>query len=189
MRQQLEYFREYKERLTVAKGVSEADEIIAGALYYFSIGNNDIGVNYFLLPQRRAQFSPPEYAAFLVGIAGAAVREVYHLGGRKIQLTGILPVGCVPAMRTVNLHRPGECMEDFNQFALLFNAELRETANKLNGELSEAHVVYSDMYSLVSTIIANPLKYGKLILFSQRGFFLVVSHSRIQKLMPNMDNK
>ena len=70
MRQQLEYFREYKERLTVAKGVSEADEIIAGALYYFSIGNNDIGVNYFLLPQRRAQFSPPEYAAFLVGIAG-----------------------------------------------------------------------------------------------------------------------
>ena len=76
-------------------------------------------------------------------------------------------------MGTVNLHRPGECMEDFNQFALLFNAELRETANKLNGELSEAHVVYSDMYSLVSTIIANPLKYGKLILFSQRGFFLV----------------
>ncbi|PAN16538.1 hypothetical protein PAHAL_3G067500 [Panicum hallii] len=160
VRQQLDYFREYKERLAIARGASEADAIIAGALYYFSIGNNDIGVNYFLLPQRRAQFSPPEYAAFLVGIAGAAVREVYRLGGRKIQLAGILPLGCVPAMRTVNLHRPGECMEDFNQFALLFNAELRKAASKLSGELSEARVVYSDMYSLVSTIIANPWKYG-----------------------------
>jgi hypothetical protein len=34
-------------------------------------------------------------------------------------------------------------------------------------------VVYSDMYSLVSTIIANPWKYGKLFLFSERWFFCV----------------
>ncbi|CAN6344785.1 unnamed protein product [Urochloa humidicola] len=160
MRQQLEFFREYKERLTVAKGESKASEIIADALYYFSIGNNDIGVNYFLLPQRRAQFSPPEYVSFLTDIVGAAVREVYRLGGRKIQMTGILPVGCVPAMRTVNLLQPGECMEDFNQLALLFNAELQKTAGKLNSELPGVKVVYSDMYSLVSTIITDPLKYG-----------------------------
>ncbi|TKW25015.1 hypothetical protein SEVIR_3G088700v4 [Setaria viridis] len=160
VRQQLEYFKEYKERLTVSKGESNANKIIADALYYFSIGNNDIGVNYFLLPQRRSQFSPPEYVALLTDIAGAAVREVYQLGGRRIQLTGILPVGCVPAMRTVNLHQPGQCMEEFNQFALLFNAELQKTASKLNSELTGATVVYSDMYSLVSSIIANPLKYG-----------------------------
>lgn len=140
--QQLEYFKEYKERLTAAKGESEASEIIANALYYFSIGNNDIGVNYFLLPHRRLQFSRPEYAAFLIGIISAAVREVYQLGGRRIQLTSILPVGCVPAMRTVNLHQPGECMEDFNQFALLFNTELQKTASKLSSELPGATVVY-----------------------------------------------
>ncbi|CAO2143465.1 unnamed protein product [Urochloa humidicola] len=48
--QQLKNFREYKERLTLAKGKSSANEIITNALYYFSIGINDIGVNYFLLP-------------------------------------------------------------------------------------------------------------------------------------------
>ncbi|CAL4896388.1 unnamed protein product [Urochloa decumbens] len=156
----LELFREYKERLTAAMGESKASEIIADALYCFSIGENDIGVNYFVLPQRRAQFSPPEYVAFLTDIAGAAVREVFRLGGRKIQLTGILPVGCQPAMRTLNLLRPGECMEDFNQLAVLFNGELQKTATKLNSELPGATVVYSDMYSFVSTIIANQLKYG-----------------------------
>ncbi|OEL35562.1 GDSL esterase/lipase, partial [Dichanthelium oligosanthes] len=157
---QIENFMEYKERLTLAKGQSAANEIIAEALYYFGIGNNDIGVNYFLLPQRRAQFSPSEYVAYLNGHADAAVREVYQLGGRKIQLTGILPVGCVPAMRTVNLQMPGECREDFNQYATMFNAELRKVANKLNGELPGAQLVYED-YSLVSAIIANPLEYGK----------------------------
>lgn len=162
LHEQIDNFREYKERLVLAKGESNADEIIGEAVYYFGIGNNDIGVNYFFLPERRAQFSPPEYVAFLIDIAGAAVREVYELGGRKIQLTGVLPVGCVPAMRTVNLRSHGECVEEFNQYAVMFNTELRKAVNRFNGELAGAQLVYGDLYGLVSAIVANPSEYGKI---------------------------
>ncbi|KAF8725460.1 hypothetical protein HU200_019983 [Digitaria exilis] len=160
LRQQIESFREYKERLTLAMGESDAGEIIAEAVYYFGIGNNDIGVNYFFLPERRAQFSPPGYVAFLIDVAGAAVREVFELGGRKIQLTGVLPVGCVPAMRTANTQRPGECVEELNQYAVMFNAELRKAVDRLNAELAGARLVYGDLYGLVSAIVANPSEYG-----------------------------
>ncbi|KAL6594263.1 hypothetical protein ACP70R_048456 [Stipagrostis hirtigluma subsp. patula] len=161
MSQQLEYFKEYKEKLKLSKGESLANETIAEALYIFSIGNNDIGVNYFLLLIRRVQYTPAQYVTYLIGLAGAAVRAAYGLGARKIQLTGILPVGCVPAMRTLNLHQPGKCNEEFNQLAMRFNAELQELAGKLNGELDGVVVVYADqLNSVVSAIVANPLHYG-----------------------------
>ncbi|KAL6839714.1 hypothetical protein ACP4OV_030402 [Aristida adscensionis] len=159
--QQLEYFKEYKEKLKLSKGESVANEIIAQALYIFSIGNNDVGVNYFLLPVRRAQFTPTEYVTYLIGIADAAVRSAYEAGARKIQLIGILPVGCVPAMRTVNLEAPGQCDEAFNQLAMSYNSELQELASKLNGDLPGVLIVYADqLYSIVSNIITNPLDYG-----------------------------
>ncbi|KAL6600531.1 hypothetical protein ACP70R_045331 [Stipagrostis hirtigluma subsp. patula] len=80
MSQQLEYFKEYKEKLKLNKGESLANKTIAEALYIFSIGNNDIGVNYFLLPIRRVQYTPPQYVTYLIGLAGAAVRAASWAG-------------------------------------------------------------------------------------------------------------
>ena len=77
MSQQLEYFREYKARLQLAKGESTANETIAEAVYIFSIGTNDFIVNYFTVPLRRDQYTPPEYVAYLVGLVYLSV--VWHL--------------------------------------------------------------------------------------------------------------
>ncbi|KAL6638934.1 hypothetical protein ACP70R_023570 [Stipagrostis hirtigluma subsp. patula] len=160
LRHQLELFKTYKEKLKVAKGETLANDIITEALYYFSIGNNDIGINYFALPVRRAQFTPAQYAAYLVGRARAAVRDVYDVGARKIVLAGLLLVGCLPAQRTLNHDKPGECDERHNQFARMFNAELQEAVRRLNGELAGAQVVYAEKYSVMSAILANPKEYG-----------------------------
>jgi hypothetical protein len=138
--QQLEYFVEYKERLKVAKGESVANEIIAEALYIFSIGTNDFIVNYLVLPLRPTQYTPPEYVAHLIVLADTA--------------------GCVPVARTLNHDKPGECNEEYNKLARRFNAELKEAMRKLNGELAGAQVVYAETYSLVSAIVANPSDYG-----------------------------
>ncbi|KAL6839716.1 hypothetical protein ACP4OV_030404 [Aristida adscensionis] len=160
--QQLEYFKEYKEKLMLSKGESIANEIIAQALYIFSAGNTDVGVSYVL---RRSHFTTEEYVTYLIGLADAAVRAVYELGARKILLTGILPVECVPAMRTLNLKQPGKCNEAFNQLAMRYNTELQELASKLDGDLLGVLVVYADqLYSVVSNIIANPLDYDLTML-------------------------
>ncbi|KAF8692708.1 hypothetical protein HU200_039543 [Digitaria exilis] len=158
--QQLEYFKEYKERLKRAKGESVANKTIAEALYIFSIGTNDFIVNYFPFPLRPAQYTAPEYVAYLVGLADAAVRDAYGLGARKIEFTGLAPFGCIPAARTLNHDEPGECNEEYNQVAIEFNAELQEAVSKLNGDLAGAQVVYADTYSVVSAMVANPSDYG-----------------------------
>ncbi|KAL6839717.1 hypothetical protein ACP4OV_030405 [Aristida adscensionis] len=156
--QQLEYFEEYKEELKLSKGESFANETITQALYIFSVGNNDVVVNYIL---RQSQFTPEEYVTYLISLADAAVRAVYELGARKIQLTAILPVGCVPLLRTLNLKQPGECDEAFNQWAVKYNTELQQLASRLNDDLPGVLVVYADqLYSVVSNIIANPMDYG-----------------------------
>nr|CAB3452843.1 unnamed protein product [Digitaria exilis] len=158
--QQLEYFKEYQERLKRAKGESVANKIITEALYIFSIGTNDFILNYLVLPLRPAQYTAPEYVAYLIGHADAAVRGAYDLGARKILFVGLAPFGCVPAARTLNRDEPGECNEEYNQLAIKFNAELQEAISKLNGDLAGAQVVYIDTYNMASGIVANPLDYG-----------------------------
>ncbi|KAM0857076.1 hypothetical protein ACQ4PT_048713 [Festuca glaucescens] len=159
--QQLEYFKEYKERLKLAKGDALADEIIAEALYVFSIGTNDFMVNYFFMPLRPAEYTPEEYVAYLVGLAEAAVRDVHELGARKVIFGGIPPFGCVPAMRTLNHDAPGECNEEYNRVALRYNAEIQAAMGRLDGELGGGtRVVYADVYDVPYDIIANPSEYG-----------------------------
>ncbi|RLM75661.1 GDSL esterase/lipase [Panicum miliaceum] len=157
--QQLEYFVEYKERLKLVKGESVANKIIAEALYIFSIGTNDFILNYLVLPLRPAQYTAPEYVAYLIALADAAVRDAYDLGAWKIEFTGLAPFGCVPAARTLNHDEPGECNEEYNKLARRFNAELQQAVWKLNDELAGAQVVYTETYSVGSAIIANPSDY------------------------------
>ncbi|TVU10878.1 hypothetical protein EJB05_44432 [Eragrostis curvula] len=158
--QQLEYFKEYKEKLKEAKGESLANEIIAEALYIFSIGTNDFIVNYFVLPVRPAQYTAQEYVTYLVGLADAAIRDLYDLGARKISFSSLAPFGCIPSARTLNHDEPGECNEEYNQLARRFNAELLDALRKLNGDLAGALVVYTETYSVVDSIVANPSEYG-----------------------------
>ncbi|CAL5090568.1 unnamed protein product [Urochloa decumbens] len=157
--QQLEYFKEYKERLRLAKGESVANEIITEALYVFSIGTNDFIVNYFVFPLRPAQYTVTEYITYLIGLANVAVRNAYDLGARKMEFTGLAPFGCLPSSRSLNYDEPGKCNE-YNQLAMRFNSELQEAVRKLNRDLAGAQVVYADTYSLGSAIFANPSDYG-----------------------------
>jgi phospholipase/lecithinase/hemolysin len=138
-----------------------ASEIITEALYIFSIGTNDFIVNYFVLPIRPAQYTAPEYVTYLVGLAGAAIRDLYDLGASKLVFSGLAPFGCIPSVRTLNREEPGECNVEYNQLARRFNAELQGTVRKLNNELTGAQVVYSETYSVVASIVANPSEYGK----------------------------
>uniref|UniRef100_A0ACD5XJT9 Uncharacterized protein n=1 Tax=Avena sativa TaxID=4498 RepID=A0ACD5XJT9_AVESA len=159
--QQLEYFKEYKERLKLAKGEAVADKIIAEALYVFSIGTNDFMLNYFGVPLRAAEYTPEEYATYLVGLAEAAVRDVHELGARKVIFTGIPSFGCLPALRTTNVDAPGECNEEYNRVALRYSAEIRAAMGRLDGELGAgAQVVYSNVYDELYEIIATPSEYG-----------------------------
>ncbi|KAL6839011.1 hypothetical protein ACP4OV_031171 [Aristida adscensionis] len=159
--EQLEYFKEYTERLRAAKGSAAAAEIVGDALYIWSIGTNDFIENYYNdMSSRRAQYTVGGYEAYLLGLAEAAIRRVHALGGRKMDFTGLTPMGCLPAERLANRANPGECNEQYNAVARTFNAKLQVLVDKLNKELPGLQLVFADTYTLLADVVNNPAKYG-----------------------------
>ncbi|KAJ1289249.1 hypothetical protein BS78_02G149700 [Paspalum vaginatum] len=158
--EQLAYFKEYTERLKVAKGEAAAAEIIGQALYIWSIGTNDFIENYYNLPERRMQYTVGEYEAYLLGLAEAAIRRVHALGGRNMDFTGLTPMGCLPAERLGNRGRPGECNEQYNAVARTFNAKLRGLVAKLNDDLPGLRLVFADTYQILAAVVNKPADYG-----------------------------
>lgn len=66
MKKQMEYFKEYIERLKKSVGAKEAERIVKGALIIVSAGANDFVLNFYDVPTRRLEFSISMYQDFLL---------------------------------------------------------------------------------------------------------------------------
>jgi hypothetical protein len=53
------------------------------------------------------------------------------------------------------------CATPFNEVAQYFNHKLKEIVVQLRKELSEATIVYVDVYTVKYTLISHAEKYGK----------------------------
>lgn len=187
LRQELEYYKEYQNRLRSYLGNETADEVLREALYLISIGTNDFLENYYLLPHRSSQFSVEDYQKFLAGIAKNFVTQIYELGARKICLTALPPMGCLPLERTTNVASGGSCIDKYNNVAIDFNHKLEGLVEDLNKELSGMQLVLSNPYDIVYDIIHNPQSYGMfctISMFDTRldSILVLVFHMRSSQL-------
>ncbi|XP_039015915.1 GDSL esterase/lipase At2g42990-like isoform X2 [Hibiscus syriacus] len=153
---EVEYYKEYQKKLRAYLGDRAANEVISEALYVNSIGTNDFVENYYALPKRKSQFTVQQYEDFLIGIAENLVRQIYNLGARKLSLTGLPPMGCLPVQRKTNFHNPLKCLEERNKVALEFNGKLKATVAKLNKDLPRLKVFFADAYNLLFQLITKP---------------------------------
>ncbi|XP_010928403.1 GDSL esterase/lipase At2g42990 [Elaeis guineensis] len=158
---ELENFKEYQKQLKDYQGEAKAQETISEALYIMSLGTNDFLENYYTVPRgRRTQYTVDEYQDFLVGIAEGFIRDLYKLGARKLDLTGIPPMGCLPLERATNPASRDACNEMYNRVAWNFNSKLKRLISKLNRELSGMTIIYGDIYYLFLDVIKKPLTFG-----------------------------
>lgn len=157
---ELEYYKEYQAKLRAHVGVKKANEIISEALYLMSLGTNDFLENYYIFPTRRVHFTVSQYEDFLLGIAENFVRELYALGARKISITGLVPVGCLPLERATNILGHHDCNDEYNNVALSFNKKLDNVISKLNKDLPNFKALSANAYSIVNDIITRPSAYG-----------------------------
>lgn len=157
----MEYYKGYQSELKAYVGDEKAKEILSEALYLISIGTNDFLENYYTLPQRQSQFTVAQYQDFLIGLAGNFVKDLYDLGARKMSLTGVPPMGCLPLERTTNILEEHACVEGYNNVALEFNGKLKGLVAKLNKEFPGLEVVFADAYDLLLEMITKPSLYGK----------------------------
>ncbi|XP_051151805.1 GDSL esterase/lipase At2g04570-like [Andrographis paniculata] len=161
--QELEYYKEYQKKLVAYAGEQKAKDIINESLYIISVGTNDFLENYYTLPRTRSKYkSIVQFQDFLIGMAEKFVRELHGLGARKMSLTGLPPMGCLPLERARNyVNGNGDgCFDGYNVVALHFNQKLNGLAEKMNGELEGIRVVFSNPYDVFMDIVKKPSQFG-----------------------------
>ncbi|VFQ76273.1 unnamed protein product [Cuscuta campestris] len=160
--EQLDYFKEYLEKLKAAFGENETKFVTDNSLFLVVAGSNDISNTYFGLGLRRLQYPTVDsYADFIVHKASTFIQELYGLGGRRIGVFSQVPIGCVPAVRTLAGGSERDCAERYNDAAELANAKLAAEIESLSGSLPpDARVVFIDIYRPMVDVIGNPGRYG-----------------------------
>lgn len=164
---QLQHFKNYRTRLADIVGDKNASDIIRNALFVCSMGTNDFVVNYFVLPIRRAQMNVEQYQEFLLKEVHNFIQDIYKEGASKLLIAGVPAMGCLPAVRALNLklsiHRrigKTDCVEEQNQVAVSFNEKLKFVLASLMHPLPDLKIVYVDLYKVLSDSVYNPGKYG-----------------------------
>ncbi|KAL2483283.1 GDSL esterase/lipase [Forsythia ovata] len=156
---ELEYYKDYQNKLRAYFGVQKANEIIADALYMTSIGTNDFLENYYTLPRRQLQYNVDQYQDFLIGIARNFIVNLHGLGARKISLGGLPPMGCMPLERAENVASSNDCVESYNTVAMNFNHKLSYLVMALTKELPGIQLVLSNPYYILLQIVKRPSLY------------------------------
>ncbi|KAK2438475.1 GDSL esterase/lipase [Trifolium repens] len=135
---------------------------VSKALYTFDIGQNDLTAGYKL------NMTTEQVKAYIPDVLGQfsnVIESVYKEGARSFWIHNTGPLGCLPymldryPMSAAQIDKFG-CATPFNEVAQYFNHKLKEIVVKLREELSEATVVYVDVYTVKYTLISHAQKYG-----------------------------
>ncbi|KDP23988.1 hypothetical protein JCGZ_25376 [Jatropha curcas] len=157
---QVEQFKEYTRKIKSAVGEEKTATIISKSVFLICTGTNDILNTYYSTPLRQLHYDINSYTDFLVRSASSFFQELYGLGVRRIGILGVPAAGCVPSQRTVRGGIERKCADFANQAAILFNSKLSSAIYSLNTTLSDANLIYLDIYYPLLSLIQNPAKYG-----------------------------
>lgn len=114
------------------------------------------------------------------------MRRIYKLGVKKIAISSLQPLGCLPSKTTSTSFK--HCNASDNALVRLHNTLLRRAVAKLNNETKPSTFVILDLYNAFLTVIKNkraePGKFKKkklinvffLILYRSYKFFLIRSY-------------
>ncbi|KAL2463010.1 GDSL esterase/lipase APG [Forsythia ovata] len=156
--QQFECYKEYQNKLANVAGSTKAESIIKDALYIVSAGSSDFIQNYYVNPYLYKSCTPDQYASNLVGIFSSFIEGLYDCGARRIGVTSLPPLGCIPATRSL-FHESG-CVSRLNNDAQGFNSKINSAAIQLQQQLPGLKIVVFDIFQPLYELIQDPPKQG-----------------------------
>ncbi|XP_031278356.1 GDSL esterase/lipase At4g28780-like [Pistacia vera] len=160
---QLELFGEYQERLSGIIGQGPAQELVSEALVLTTLGGNDFVNNYFLTPfaPRRRQYTLPQYCSYLIYEYRKFLLRLYGLGARRVIVTGIGQLGCVPAELALAGSVKGECAGEPQQAKAIYNPLLVQMLQELNTNVLGSNIfIASNAFDMNMDIINDPKRFG-----------------------------
>ncbi|KAM7471795.1 hypothetical protein LguiA_009978 [Lonicera macranthoides] len=158
--QQLEYYKEYQGKLANVAGSNKAASIIKDALYLVSFGSSDFVQNYYVNPYINRVYTPDQYSSYLVGIFQNFIKDLYGLGARKIGVTSLPPLGCLPAARTLFGYHEKGCVARLNTDAQGFNKKANSAASQLQKQLPGLNIVIFDIFKPLYDLVQSPSSQG-----------------------------
>ncbi|KAK6271693.1 hypothetical protein POUND7_008776 [Theobroma cacao] len=159
---QIQLFKSYIVKLKGIVGEKEVKNITGEALVIVSAGSNDLVFNFFDIPTRRYEFNISGYQHFLLQRLENFVKELYHLGCRKMVVAGLPPIGCLPIQMTAKFENPKDrkCLEDQNSIAQSYNKKLAKLLPQIQAMRPRSKIVYADVYESLIDMINHPRRYG-----------------------------
>ncbi|XP_050214988.1 GDSL esterase/lipase At5g22810 [Mercurialis annua] len=157
---QLQYYKDYQKKMMRIAGPSNASAIISEAIYLLSAGSSDFVQNYYINPLFNKRFTPDQFSDILIQSYSHFIRELYYLGARRIGVTSLPPLGCLPAAITIFGFDSNECVARLNRDAVSFNNKLNATSQILLSKLPGAKIVVFDIYQPLYDLVTKPSDYG-----------------------------
>ncbi|KAL5755895.1 hypothetical protein ACOSP7_020322 [Xanthoceras sorbifolium] len=158
--QQVEYYKEYQGKLAKIAGSKKSASIIKDAIYIVSAGSSDFLQNYYVNPLINRVYTPDQYGSILVNTFSSLVKNLHKLGARKLGVTSLPPLGCLPAARTLfGFHEQG-CVSRINTEAQKFNKKINSTAASLQKQLPGLKLVIFDIFTPLYDLVKSPSSQG-----------------------------
>ncbi|KAH9328316.1 hypothetical protein KI387_000424, partial [Taxus chinensis] len=155
--QQLQYFHQYHSKLTSLVGTRNASSTVSQALYILSSGASDFIQNYYISPLLMKTYTVPQYVDnLLLPMFSRFVQKLYNSGARRIGVTSLPPMGCLPAAITLFGHGSNACVTRLNQDAQLYNRKLNNTVNRLGTKLPGLRIAVFDIYTALLDVVTHP---------------------------------
>ncbi|KAK7329571.1 hypothetical protein VNO77_23741 [Canavalia gladiata] len=160
---QIDNFANTRQDIISTIGVPETLNLLKRAIFSVTIGSNDFINNYLtpavsILEQKLS--SPELFVTILMSRLREQLTRLFNLGARKIIVTNVGPIGCIPIQRDMNPAAVDNCVTFPNQLAELFNSHLKSLIVELTSTLKGSMFVYANVYHILEDILNNYTAYG-----------------------------
>ncbi|KAF4375926.1 hypothetical protein F8388_010079 [Cannabis sativa] len=139
---------------------NEFSNYLSKSIFIFSIGNNDYINNYLTDPTKRIKYSPQTFAQLLINSLAQQLERLYKLGGRKVIVFELGPIGCIPSITRKRKMQSNKCVEEINKMVQIFNQRLGVMLQNLTSSLKASHFILGRVHALGYDAIKNPKNYG-----------------------------
>ncbi|KAL3518475.1 hypothetical protein ACH5RR_021064 [Cinchona calisaya] len=157
---QLALYKDYQNRLVVIVGKVNASATINGSIHFLSAGSSDFVQNYYINPLLYKKYTVDQFSDILIQSYSNFVQALYNLGARKIGVTTLPPIGCLPASITLFSDDTNKCVDKMNRAAVYFNNKLNATSQNLQKKLTNLNLVVLDIYQPLLDLVNKPIENG-----------------------------
>ncbi|CAK8561897.1 unnamed protein product [Lathyrus sativus] len=156
LEKQVQQFALVSRNITKILGPAKATSFVSKALFLISIGSSDI-FDYERNESGVFHLGKEENLALLQLNYYTCIRKLYELGARKFGILSVPPIGCYPAVTSIN---GGKCVKALNDFAVAFYKATQTLLQKLSLEFEEFEYSLGNTYAMFKTMLKDPLAFG-----------------------------